>query len=295
MCEQSWGRGVAAGAFLVLSGCSPFEWPEKFTEPKVLADGGSGETDAGVFASDFTSCPEFSTPPQNADGGMAPAFVTLKVDLQTSIGLVDVYSALPVGCQLPATATAMLSNMTAVMPQPTLAWTTGDGGVLSVDASGVVTGNGDGVTSLEVSAQGKTGTRPVWVGGDALLTIAPQADYGGFPESLHGTAAAGTVSGGNLLALFAMRRGTGLDAVERAMLMQGGSVTLIEGQDLVVRITYREFGEKLPGRVRDFSGTVPVHVEQRTPGHARLSFTDAVLRGPKGAAFFSGHLEFSTP
>lgn len=294
MCEQ-WKWGLAAWALLVGAGCTPFEWPEKFTEPKVLADGGSGEIDAGVLAGDFTSCPEFPAPPQNADGGQAPGFVTLKVDLQTSIGLVDVYSALPVGCRLPATATAMLSNMTAVMPQPVVAWSTGDAGVLSVDATGGVTGNAEGVTSLDVAAQGKAGTRPVWVGGDAVLTIAPQAGYGGFPESLHGTAAAGTVTSGNLLALFAMRRGTGLDAVERAMLMQGVSVTLIEGQDIVVRLTYREFGEKLPGRVRDFSATIPVHVELRTPTRARLSFTDAVLHGPNGAASFSGHLEFSTP
>ena len=294
MCEPWKGR-VAACAFLVLSGCAPFEWPERFTEPKVLADGGTVDVDGGVFAGDFTSCPEFPTPAQNADGGVAPGFVTLKVDLQTSIGLVDVYSALPVGCQLPATATAMLSNMTAVMPQPVVTWTTGDAGVLSVDASGVVTGNAEGVTSLDVSAQGKTGTRPVWVGGDALLSIAPQAGYGGFPESLHGTAVAGAVNGGNLLALFAMRKGTGLDAVERAMLMQGVSVTLMEGQDIVVRMTYREFGEKLTGRVRDFSATVTVHVEQRTPTHARLTFSDAMLRGPNGAASFSGHLEFSTP
>lgn len=294
MCKQ-WQWGVAACALLVWSGCAPFEWPEKFTEPKVLADGGSGEFDAGVFAGDFTSCPEFPAPPQNADGGMAPGFVTLKVDLQTSIGLVDVYSAMPVGCQLPATATAMLSNMAAVMPQPVMTWTTGDAGVLSVGPTGVVTGNAEGVTNLDATAQGKTGTRTVWVGGDALLSIAPQSGYGGFPESLHGTAVAGTVTSGNLLALFAMRRGTGLDAVERAVLMQGASVTLIEGQDIVVRITYREFGEKLPGRVRDFSATVPVHVEQRTPTHARLSFTDAVLHGPNGAASFSGHLEFSTP
>ena len=291
---QQWSGRVVVCAFLV-SGCMPFEWPEKFTEPKVLGDGGSAETDAGVFAADFTSCPEFPTPPQNVDGGPAPGFVTLKVELQTSIGLVDVSSALPVGCQLPATATAMLSNMTAVMPQPVVTWTTGDAGVLSVDASGVVTGNAEGVTSLDVSAQGKTGTRPVWVGGDALLSIAPLPGYGGFPESLHGTAVAGAVNGGNLLALFAMRKGTGLDAVERAMLMQGVSVTLMEGQDIVVRMTYREFGEKLTGRVRDFSATVTVHVEQRTPTHARLTFSDAMLRGPNGAASFSGHLEFSTP
>lgn len=295
MFKQS--SGALLAMLLVGAGCTPFELPEKFTEPQALSDGGFGDPDAGAFANDFTSCPTFATPPQNADGGMAPSFTTLKLELQTSIGLVDVFSTMPVGCVLPATATAM-AGATPVLPQPVMTWSTGDAGVLSVDALGVVTGVAEGVTTLDVAGQGKTASRSVWVGGDAVLSLVPLMGYGGFSEALHATATAGQVTGAPLnsvTALFAMRKGDGLDAVERALFVQAVSVTVVEGGSIAARLTYREFGERLPGRVRDFAATVPVLVEQYSAGRTRLVFTDVVLRGPSGAATFSGHLEFSNP
>jgi hypothetical protein len=294
MRTDTWGRALLFGAALVGAGCAPFELPEKFTEPAmVVTDGGDG--DAGVFATDFTSCPELVPSSPTGDGGVVPPLNTIKVELQSSLGFVDVASSIPVGCQWQAKATALLPNNSAAMPQPVMTWSTGGAGVLTVDASGVVTGIADGITSLDVAAGGKTGTRQVWVGGDALLNIAPLRGYGGFPESLHGTAASGALSPGFANALFTMRKGTGLDAVERGLFMQGVSVTAEEGRSIALLLTYREFGERLPGRVRDFSATIPVLVEQLSPGHARLTFTDAVLRGTSGAASFSGHLEFSIP
>jgi hypothetical protein len=281
------------GAALAASACTPFELPEKFTEPVTLPDGGVG--DAGVFATDFTSCPQVPAPVPHTDGGAAPAIATLDVALQTSLGLVDMASSIPVGCSWPATATARLPDTAVASPQPVVTWSTGDAGVLSVDASGLVTGVAEGVTSLDVAAQTKTGTRLVWVGGEALLSITPGAGYQGFTESLHGTAAAGTVSANALSAVFSMRHGTGLDAVERAVVMEATSINPAEGQSIPVLMLYREFGEKLPGRVRDFTATAVVLVEQRSEHHARIAFTDVFLRGASGTASFSGHLEFSTP
>ena len=283
---------------LVGFSCAQFELPQKFTEPTVLADGGSGDFDAGVFSTDFSSCPTLPTPARNADGGVAPPFASIKVELQTSIGLVDVFTAIPLSCPLPATATALAANGSVVMPQPAMTWSTGDAGVLTVDAEGTVLGVAEGLTSLDVTADGKSGTRAIWVGGDAVLSIAPLAGYGGFPDSLHATATAGQLIGppvNFLKALFAMRTGIGLAAVERALFIQAVSAPLVEGQMLTAQLTYREFGERLPGRVRDFSATAPVVVEQVLPGRVRLAFSDVVLRGPNGAASFSGHLEFSTP
>ncbi len=291
--------GALLAALLVGVGCTPFELPEKFTEPRVLADGGTEDLDAGVFATDFSSCPTFATPPQTSDGGLPSTPFMLKLDLQTSIGLVDVFSSMPVGCALPATVTATsVGGTTPVMPQPVMTWTTDDAGVLSVTELGAVTGLSEGVGTLNVAAMGQTTSRTVWVGGDAVLSIAPMMGYGGFPESLHATATAGLVRGAPLnsvTALFAMRKGVGLEAVERALFMQAVSVEVVEGGSIAMRLTYREFGERLPGRVRDFSATVPVLVEQYSAGRTRLVFTDAVLRGNTGAATFSGHLAFANP
>ena len=92
-----------------------------------------------------------------------------------------------------------------------------------------------------------------------------------------------------------MRKGTGLNSVERALILQASAVSLIDGDQVRAQVTYREFGERLPGRVRDFSGLIEVRVEVVAPQRVRLSFTNVLLAGPAGSASFTGHLEFSTP
>ncbi len=296
MRRWSW-RTLIFGSLLLGCSCAPFEFPEKFAEPVPAVDAGPAELDAGVFSTEFTSCPTIEAPPNLADGGAA-VFSTFKLELKTSIGLVDVFSAMPVGCQLPASATALAGNGIAVMPQPVLDWSTSDAGVLTVDSTGRVTGVAEGVADLNVSAQGTVGTRQVWVGGDAVLAITPAADYRGFTEPLHATATAGKLIGAptnSLVALFSMRTGVGFDAVERSVFMQALSVQFVEGQSAGVSLVYREFGERLPGRVRDFKATVLVQVESLTATRVRLAFTNVTLRGSNGSASFSGHLEFSNP
>jgi hypothetical protein len=89
-----------------------------------------------------------------------------------------------------------------------------------------------------------------------------------------------------------MRRGTGLDAVERSLVIQTSLSDFAQGQQVTAFLTYREFGETLPRRVRDFTGTVRLTVETAARPRFRFAFTDLTLVGPNGSTQLSGHLEF---
>jgi hypothetical protein len=246
----------------------------------------------------FTSCPALSGPVPG-DGGVVPHFDKLTVDLPTSIGLVGFPSTIPVGCQEPLTAVASLGT-TPVQPQPLFGFSVGDAGVLTIDAQGVITGIGAGVTVVGVDAGAKLNTaRNIWVGGDALLSLVPGPGYTGLTTALHATATAGTITGpltnANISAHFSMRQGSGLDTVERSLVLQMTGADLAPGQTPLTDITYREFGERLPGRVRDFTTRRDVTLESFSNRTARFSFTGLELTGANGTVKITGHLEFTAP
>lgn len=271
---------------LLFSACYAFEWPETYVS---AVDAG---VDGGVVGNDgYTSCPSLAGPVLG-DGGVSQTFDHLTLSLPTSIGLVDFPSAIPVGCVEPAVASAVLSNGTAIVTQPFFTWSSVPGEVLTVDAtSGVVTGASEGVATLTATALGKTGSRTVWVGGDAELTFSPLSGYQGFDTPLHATATAGVAAGGGVRAHFSMRKGSGFDAVERSLVIQTTTGNFAEGQLVTAFLTYREFGETLPRRVRDYTGTINLTVEVAASPRYRFVF-QGTLAGPNGSTLVSGHLEF---
>ncbi len=281
---------------LLLAGCGPFEFPQHFIDVPPPPDSG---LPGGQLPDDtFTSCPTL-TAPVPGDGGVVPHFDTLTLDLPTSIGLVGFPSAIPVGCAEPLTAVASL-GMTAVTPQPDFTFTLADAGVLALDEQGVVTGLSVGVASVSVDAGLPfVKARPIWVGGDATLTLEPGPLYTGLTTALHATATAGTITGpttnANIIAHFSMRQGTGLDTVERSLVLQFIGADLEPGQTPLATITYREFGEHLPGRVRDFVTMRDVAFESLTGRTVRFSFTGLELSGVNGTVKIAGHLEFTAP
>jgi hypothetical protein len=289
-------RALLGGALLLVAGCYPFEFPQHFVEIAALPD--AGLPDGQQPDETFSSCPTL-TAPVPGDGGVVPAFDTLTVDLPTSIGLVGFPSAIPVGCAEPLSAVAS-RGLTAVTPQPRFTFALADAGVVAIDDQGLVTGLAVGVASVTVDAGVPfVKARQIWVGGDATLSLTPGPTYSGLTTALHATATAGTITGpstnANITAHFSMRQGTGLDAVERSLVLQMVGADLEPGQTPLTSITYREFGEHLPGRVRDFVTMRDVTFESLNGRTVRFSFTGLELSGVNGTVKLTGHLEFTAP
>ena len=246
----------------------------------------------------YTLCPVLSVGVLG-DGGVVPRFDSVTLDLATSIGLVGFPSAIPVGCVEPMTAVARLGK-TPVAPQPRFGFSSSNASVLTVDERGQVTGVNPGVVVVDLDAGVPfSAARQVWVGGDATLSLTPGTSYAGFTTPLHATATAGTITGpmgnSNITAHFSMRQGTGLDAVERSLVLQFIGADLELGQTPLANITYREFGERLPNRVRDFTTKQDVALESVSNRTVRFGFTALELTGANGSVKITGHLEFTAP
>jgi hypothetical protein len=294
---------------LLFFSCYQFQFPE---EPGATNTDGGENSDGGqvldggtISTGPFSSCPALSRP--NVVTGTAPSFSRVEVAIKSSLTLPAGPSAFPIGCTVAAVATASNGGLgsipgTPVSPQPVgFMWSSQNQQVATVNTDGNVSTLAEGFAPIDARINNLLGTRTVIVGGSGELTLTGDASYMGMKEPITATAASGLISIVNngtsqfVKARFSVRRGTGTGEEERAVEVQF-TTPLMATSNPNATLLYREFGELLPGRTRDWVAGAPVGLEYKPNKHFRVTFNNAPLASQSnlGNVTVSGFIEFFT-